>query len=671
MTKKEAKKRIEKLKKEISRHDWLYYVLDRPEISDEAYDCLRRELIKLEKNYPEFITPDSPTQRVGGAPLEKFEKVRHKAPMLSLNDAKSEEEFYDWEKRIKRFLPEVKSFDYYGEIKMDGLAVSLLYKNGSFARGATRGNGIVGEDITQNLKTIKTIPLRLMLDNLPGNLQKKAKTEIEVRGEVFMPKKAFEALNRQQAKIGQALFANPRNAAAGSVRQLDPKITASRSLDFFVYQLISDLGQETHEAEHKFCQILGFKNNPHNRYCKNGEEVVKYHKKIQNLREKLPYQIDGIVVNVNRKALFKKLGIVGRAPRGAIAYKFPAEEATTKLKDIKIQIGRTGKVTPVALLRPVRLGGTIVARATLHNPDQIKKLDIRIGDTIIIQRAGDVIPKVVRALPGLRRGEEKIFKLSKKCPFCGRELIKRPGEVDYYCPNKKCFALRRRYFYFFTSKKAFDISHLGPKIIDQLIEAGLLRDPVDLFYLKKEDLENLERFGLRSAENLMNAIQASKKISLARFIFALGIRHVGEETARDLAYYFGNLQKLGKATLLELEEVPDIGRVVAESIHSFFRDKKKLDFIRRLGKAGVIIEAPGKIKKKLAGLTFVFTGTLKEFSRDEAKEKVRALGGDVAGSVSKNIDYLVAGEAPGSKYDKAKKLGVKIISEKEFKKIIP
>jgi DNA ligase (NAD+) len=660
MTKQEAKKRIEKLKKEISEQDYLYYVLDRPKISDEAYDSLRRELIELEKKYPELVSPDSPTQRVGGPPLDKFVKVKHKVPMLSLQDAKDEEEFQAWEKRITKLVPG-EGIDYYVEIKMDGLAVTLIYKKGIFFKGATRGDGQVGEDITQNIKTIKSIPLRL---------RTKIRGEIEIRGEVFMPEKAFAKLNEVQKKAGQSLFANPRNAAAGSVRQLNPKITASRQLDFFAYQIITDLGQKTHQEEHKLCTSLGFRSNPYNQYCRDGREVVGFHKKIAKLRDKLAYQIDGIVVNVNSRRLFKKLGAVGRAPRGAVAYKFPAEQATSKVKDIIIQIGRTGRVTPVAVLEPTRVAGSVVSRATLHNFDQIKKLGIKIGDTVIIQKAGDVIPEVVEPLPNLRTGEEKKFVLPKKCPACGTKLARHSGEVDYYCPNKKCFALTKRYIDFFVSKKAFDIEHLGPKIVEQLIVNGLVRGPADLFLLKEGDLKPLERFAEKSASNLVEAIQKSKKIHLARFIFALGIRHVGEETAIDLANYFASLKSLEKASLEKLIKLPDIGPVVAQSIYTFFRDKKNLDFIKSLLKNGVEIELPRKVKKKLKGLTFVLTGALSSMTRDGAKERVRSLGGDISSSVSKLTDYVVAGAEPGSKYDKAKRLGVKIILEKEFLKII-
>jgi len=670
LSKEEAKKRIEKLRKEIERHDYLYYVLNRPEISDAAYDSLKRELIELEKQFPEFVTPDSPTQRVGGPPLEKFEKVTHKVPMLTLNDAMDEEELREWEERIKRLLSpsEIKKLDYFAELKMDGLAMSLIYRDGILVKGATRGDGYTGEDVTQNVKTIRAIPLRLRLENLPKKY--KRPKEIEIRGEVYMSKKAFEKLNEEQRKKGEPLFANPRNAAAGSVRQLDPKITASRELSFYGYQIVTDLGFKTHQESHQVMKLLGIPDNPYNRYCKNLEEVIKFHHYIQSIREKLPYDIDGIVVNVNDNRIFEKLGIVGRAPRGAIAYKFPGVEATTKIKDIIVQVGRTGKLTPVAILEPVKVGGVTISRATLHNADEIKRLGVKIGDTVIVRRAGDVIPEVVKVITSLRDGSEKEFKMPKTCPYCGSKVIKKEGEVDYYCSNPNCFAAQRRYLYHFVSKKAFDIEGLGPKIIDQLLEEGLIRDASDIFKLKKGDLIPLERFAEKSAQNLIDAIEKSKEIPLARFIYALGIRHVGEETANLLAARFGSIENLKKATLEELKEIPDIGDIVAESIYSWFHDKKNLEFIQKLLDAGVKILPPKKIKTKLKGKTFVFTGALKSMTRDEASEKVRLLGGHVSSSVSRNTDYVVVGENPGSKYERAKKLGIKILTEEEFLKMI-
>ncbi len=686
LTKQEAKKRIEKLRKEIQHHDYLYYVLDQPEISDAAYDSLKRELIELEKQFPEFITPDSPTQRIGGPPLEKFEKVKHKVPMLSLQDAMNEKELKDWEERIKKLLTPTESekLNYFAELKMDGLAVTLIYKNGVLFKGATRGDGYTGEDVTQNLKTIKTIPLRLRLDELEKFLKKKIKEkEIEIRGEVFMSKKAFLEVNEEQKKKGGIVFANPRNAAAGSVRQLDPKITASRKLDFYGYQIITEIGQKTHSEVHQFLKILGFKENPYNQLCSDLKEVIDFHQKISKLREKLPYEIDGIVVTVNDNKIFEKLGVVGRTPRGSIAFKFPGFEATTKVKNIIVQVGRTGKLTPVAILEPVKVKGVTVSRATLHNEDEIKRLDVRIGDTVIVQRAGDVIPDVVKVLKSLRTGKEKKFLMPKKCPICGAKVYRKEGEVDYYCSNKKCFATQQRYLYHFVSKKAFDIEHLGPKIVDQLVNEGLIKDAADIFSLTQGDLEPLERFAEKSAQNLIEAIEKSKKIPLARFIYALGIRHVGEENAqllaqqviaqiknkkikiKDVTNFYRNI------SLEELQNIPDIGPIVAQSIYDWFHDEKNINFLEKLEKVGIELEIPKiKISQKLAGKTFVLTGALKSMTREEAKEKIRLLGGNVSSSVSKNTDYVIVGEEPGSKYEKAKKLGVKIINEEEFLKMI-
>lgn len=666
LSKAEAKKRIEKLKKEILHHDYLYYVLDKPEISDAAYDSLKKELIELERKFPEFITPDSPTQRVGESPLEKFEKVKHKVPMLTLQDAMEESEMRDWQKRIERLLApsEIKKLGFFSELKMDGLATSLIYKNGILERGATRGDGYVGEDITQSVKTIRFIPLKLRLEALPKKY--KIPEEIEIRGEIYIEKKAFEELNREQKKKEEPLFANPRNAAAGSVRQLDPKITAKRKLAFFGYDTIPDFGQKNHQEDHEIIKTLGIPDNPFNRYCKNLEEVIKFHEEVAKMRDKLPYEIDGIVANINNDELFKKLGFIGRTPRGAIAFKFPGFQATTKIKDIVLQVGRTGKITPVAVLEPVRVGGVTISRATLHNPDEIKRLGVKIGDTVIIKRAGDVIPEVVQTLPSLRTGKEKEFRLPPKCPVCGSRLIKKSGEVDFYCPNKNCFALRKRFLYHFVSKKAFDIVHIGPKIIDRLLDEGLIEDTIDLFKLEKGDLASLERFGKKSAQNIIDSIEKAKNIPFARFIYALGIRHAGEETSVDLASYFGSIEKIKKASFEEINKIPNIGDVVAKSIYNWFKNKENLKLVDGLIKAGVKIIKPEKIEAKLKGLTFVFTGTLKTMTRDEAKEKVRLFGGEISSSLSEETDFVVLGEEPGSKYERAKKLGVKVINEKEF-----
>jgi len=670
MDKKQAKERIEKLRKEINHHRYLTHVLDRQEISDAAQDSLKHELDQLEKQYPEFVTPDSPTQRVAGKPLPEFKKVRHEKPMLSLVDAFSDQEFLDWLQRIQKLVPREK-LDYYAEIKMDGLAMTLIYRDGLFFQGATRGDGLVGEDITQNLKTIEAIPLRIDIEKLPKTKQAQAQKEVEIRGEVYMRKDVFEKLNKEQKKKNGQTFANPRNAAAGSVRQLDPKITASRKLNFYAYDLTTDLGQETHEQSHELVKLLGLPVNPHNKHCSNLQEVIEYHNSVAKLRPKLPYWSDGIVINVNKISTFKKLGVVGKAPRGALAFKYPAEQATTVVEDIQVQVGRTGALTPVAHLKPVLVAGSTISRATLHNLDEIRRLGVKIGDTVIIQKAGDVIPDVVKVLTRLRTGKEKEFRMPKKCPVCGSDVVRHPGEVAYYCSNKKCYAQNRERLYHFVSKKAFEIDGLGPKIIDQLWHHDLVKNPADIFNLKKEDLEALERFAEKSASNIISAIEKSKKVFLSRFIFGLGIRHVGEETAFALARRFGTLEKLKKASLDEINAVPDIGDVVAKSLYNFFQDPKSLKLVDNLEKAGVkIIPEHIKHKQILSGKTFVLTGSLSSLTRDDAKAKIRDLGGDVSSSVSKETDFVVAGEEPGSKYEKGKKIGVKIIDEKEFLKII-
>lgn len=670
MTKAEAKIRIEKLRKEINRYRYLYHVLDKSEISDAANDSLKHELDKLEREYPEFITPDSPTQRVGGEPLKEFVKVRHAIPMLSLNDAFSEEEMRDWEKRILKLLPSGTKLDYYAEIKMDGLAVSLIYRDGIFALGATRGNGQVGEDVTHNLKTIEAIPLRLETEHLPEAWRRLVKGTVEVRGEVYMTKAVLERLNKLQSKRGGPEFANPRNAAAGSIRQLDPKIAAQRQLNFYAYDLITDFGQKTHAESHELFHKLGFKNNPENQPGRDLEEVIKYYHRIEKKRPSLPYQMDGVVVNVNNIATFRKLGVAGKAPRGAIAFKYPAEQATTIVEDIQVQVGRTGALTPVAWLKPVQVAGSIISRATLHNEDEIRRLDVRIGDTVIIQKAGDVIPDIVEALPKLRTGHERKFHFPKKCPVCGSPVIRREGEAAYYCTNSKCFAQSKEALYHFVSKTAFDIDGLGPKIIDQLWEKGLIRDSADIYNLTKDDLQPLERFAEKSAANLVEAIAKSREITLARFIYGLGIRHVGEETAIDLAQHFGTLEKIRQANQAELQAVFEIGEVVAESVESYFKKAENVRLLEKLLKNGVKIINPKRRAATLTGKTFVLTGTLASLTRDEAKAKIREAGGDVSSSVSSETDYVVAGEEPGSKLDKAKKLGIKVLAEPEFLKMI-
>lgn len=716
MNKEEIKKRVEKLREVINYQRYLYHVLDRVDLSDAALDSLKHELKKLEDEFPDLITPDSPTQRVGGSALDKFQKVSHAIPMLSLEDVFSEKEFSDWVERITKFL---RTFggetserlaevsppkEFFAELKFDGLAVSLIYEKGIFTRGATRGDGEVGEDVTQNLRTIESIPLRLELhDTLAKNFSGMAgaigralsEGSIEIRGEVIITKKNFTSINAAQKKKGEKTYANPRNLAAGSIRQLDPAITASRHLDFFAYDIVTDFGQKTHSEEHDLLTLLGFKSDGVAKRLITVGEVSKFRNEIAKKREALGYHVDGIVVQVDSNELFGKLGVVGKAPRGAIAFKFPPEEATTRVLDIRAQVGRTGVLTPVAHLEPVNIGGVMVSRATLHNADEIERLGVQIGDTVVVGRAGDVIPDVRSVLKDLRTGKEKPFHMPRTCPVCGNQVKHLEGEVAHRCVNKKCPALRRKGLYHFISRKAFDIDGLGPKTVNVLLDQGLIQDAADLFELKEGDLAPLERFGEKSASNLVKAISERKHIMFPRFLYALGILHVGEETALLLAKQFSisppkaDLPPVGKSqlpikelikkykqvTIKDLQTIPDIGPKVAESIYLWFHEKYNLEFLEKLDKAGVhVLSLPPKADlpqtDKFQGQTFVFTGELQALTRETAKEKVRAAGGDVSESVSKKTRYVVIGENPGSKFEKAKKLGVKIIGEKEFLKLM-
>jgi DNA ligase (NAD+) len=656
----QAKKRIEKLKAVISYHRYLYHVLDKQEISDEALDSLKHELYKLEQQYPDLLTPDSPTQRVGGEPLKEFKKVEHKTPMLSMEDIFSQEELKDWENYVKRLLPGT-SLNYFCEPKIDGFAISLIYKNGVLIQGSTRGDGKIGENVTQNLKTIESIPLKL---------KNKLKGEVDIRGEVYMEKKDFEKFNKKRKQLNEQPFANPRNLAAGSIRQLDSKLMASRPLKFLAYDIASDLGQTTHSQGHQILLSLGFKTEL-GKKCANLQEIQKYWQKVSQKRKNLAFQIDGIVINVENNSLFKKLGTAGKSPRGARAFKFSPEQATTIIEDVKFQIGRTGAITPVALLKPIKIGGTTVSKATLHNEDEIKRLGVKIGDTIIVERAGDVIPSVEKVLPELRDGKEKKIQMPTICPVCKTSLIKPKGEVIWRCPNKNCFAVRRESLEHFASKKGFNIDGLGPKIINKLLEENLIWSPCDFFHLSKGDLSPLERFAEKSDENLIQAIQKSKTIPLFRFIYALGIRFVGEETAIVLAQYFGSLKKIMEANKQELSAVPDVGPRVSNSIFNWFREKDNQKLITDLISAGIRILAPAKISRKLSGKTFVLTGTLNSMTREQTKNKIRFLGGDVPNSISQKTMFLVVGKNPGeTKTKKAKKVGIKIIHEKEFLKMI-
>jgi len=670
-----ANQRIAKLKKVINHHRYLYHVLDKQEMSDASLDSLKNELNQLEQQYPDLISLDSPTQRIGGHALDKFKKVEHQKRMLSLNDVFSNEDFKAWQERIQKLVPSQK-LKYFAELKIDGFAIALIYQDGVLIQGATRGDGQVGEEVTQNLKTIDSIPLKLEIhQKMPSKIiQDKVekllvKGRIEIRGEVYMSKKDFERINQEREKKGLPLYANPRNTAAGSIRQLDPKIAASRKLNFLAYSLITNLGQETHNQEHQILQSLGFKISQ-DKYCSDLKDVIKFWQEINQKRKRLPYLIDGVVVNVDNNKVFDKLGIVGKAPRGAIALKFPAKETTTIVEDIVVQIGRTGALTPVAHLKPVRLGGILITRATLHNEDEIKRLDVRIGDTVIIQRAGDVIPDVVKVIKKLRTGKEKKFQMLKRCPACKGEVIRLEGEVVHRCANLKCGSIQRQQIIHFVSKKGFDIEGLGPKIINQLMDQGLISNPADIFSLFQGDLIPLDRFADKSASNLIKAIEQSKKISLAKFIHALGIRHVGEETAIALSQYFGSLDKIRKASLKNLLQIEDVGEIVAQSIFNWFNRESNKELIKRLLDNGIEIEKVKTVQKKLIGQTFVLTGEMDKFTREQAKSKIRQLGGNVSSSVSKQTNFVVIGKNPGSKYNRAKKLGVKIINEQEFLEII-
>ena len=698
MNKEQAKTRIEKLKEEINKYRYAYHVLDQSLISDEAVDSLKKELFDLEKEFPELITLDSPTQRVGGKPLKKFEKTEHQVPMLSLNDAFSEKDIYDWDERIKKLLPEKAKIDFYCEHKFDGLAVALEYKDGIFTIGSTRGDGKVGENITQNLKTIEAIPLRLVdyktiktdlikkgLNQIAHFFDKGMPQDIEVRGEVLLNKKDFEKINEQRKKQGLSLYANPRNVAAGSVRQLDPKITASRNLDFYAYELVTDLGQTSHEQEHLLLKILGFKTHPENQKVTRLEEISKIHQQIEKKRKDLPYEIDGLVVIVNNNQYFKDLGVVGKAPRGAIAYKFSPSEAITQVLDIIIQVGRTGILTPVAILKPVQIRGVTITRATLHNKEEIKRLGLRIGDTVIVNRAGDVIPQITKVLPNLRLGNERKFKMPLKCPICNTKVEEDPKGIIVRCPNVNCPARSQENLYHFISKSAFDMRGIGPKLINRLLDEGLIQDAADLFDLEQGDISPLERYGEKSSQNIIQAIQSNKEILFNRFLYALGIIHVGEETALILAQYFQ--QKIGlnqnvsiknlikitsQLTLEDLGQIPMIGPIMGQSIIDWFKDKKNISFLEKLEKKGIKL-LPVKIianKGKFKDLNFVITGVLDSMSRELAKEKIIDQGGKVQEAISSKTDYLIIGKNPGSKYEKAKELKTKIINEKEFLKML-
>jgi DNA ligase (NAD+) len=663
----QVKQRIEKLRAEINHHNYRYYVLDSPEISDAGYDELMRELKALEEEHPQLLTPDSPTQRVGAAPVEAFGVVEHPQPLLSLGNAFSKEELEAWYKRTSKLIAGEK-FDFAGEHKIDGLAVALTYVDGKLTTGATRGDGLRGEDITQNLKTIRSVPLSVPKDAPP---------RFEVRGEVFLPRAGFEKLNRERAEEGLPLFANPRNAAAGSVRQLDPRITAKRPLDIYIYMLGYAEGKATpptHWETLEYLKGLGFKVNPKNELLTSIEQVEGYYAKWEERRESLPYEADGIVIKINQLELQERLGSIGHEPRWAIAYKFPAIQGTTRLKDIKISVGRTGTLNPYAILEPVSVGGVTIKQAALHNEDDIRRKDIRIGDTVVVQRAGEVIPQVVEPVTSKRTGQEKIFKMPKRCPVCGAEAIKPEGEAMSRCTNAACPAQAQQRIEHFASRGAMDIRGIGEAQSVTLFNKGLVKDVAELYKLeeKREELLKLENTGEKSVDNLLKAIRASKDRPLARVIFALGILHIGEEMAEILASQFHSIEALSKASREELLAISSVGPKIAESILAFFRQKENRGIIQRLKNAGVRLEEKVKAEKlPLAGLEFVITGRLEAFTREEAEAKIKALGGTAKDNVTKKTSYLVVGTDPGgNKLTRAQELGIKQLSEKELLRLL-
>ena len=662
---KEIQERVEKLREEIRRYDYYYYVLNQPLISDAEYDKLFRELLELERQYPELVTPDSPTQRVGAPPAEEFAPVEHAIPMLSLANCFDDEELEEWDDRVRRMLGG-EPVEYVCEPKLDGLSVELVYVDGVFTVGSTRGDGRVGEDVTRNLRTIKQVPLRLF--PLNGKVPKL----LEARGEVYMEKEAFRRLNEERERAGEPLFANPRNAAAGSLRQLDPNVTASRPLKIFFYAMGRAEGIEIRSQVELLTTFpkLGLPVNPLWKLCKTLDEVKAFYRELLAMRHELPYEADGMVVKVNDFAQREILGEVSRAPRWAIAYKFPAEEATTRVLDIVVQVGRTGALTPVAILEPVEVSGATVSRATLHNEDEIRRKDIRIGDWVIVRRAGEVIPEVVKSIPERRTGAEKEFKMPERCPACGGPVVRPPGEVAYRCENLSCPARIKESIRHFASRRAMDIEGLGEKLVDKLVETGLVRKLSDIYRLKKEDLVNLERMGEKSAQNLLEQIERSKNAGLARLIFALGIRYVGEHLAEVLAEHFPSLEALSNATYEELIQIPEIGPRIAQSIVDFFRNEENRKLIQELKELGVKTEAEKPKEGPLSGKTFVFTGALSAFTREEARRLVESLGGRVASSVSRKVDYVVVGTDPGEKLRKAQELGITILTEEEFRKLV-
>lgn len=691
MDKKQAKIRIEKLSQEINKLRYDYHVLDKPDATDEVYDSLTKELRELEEKFPEFQFNDSPTQRVGGVPIEKFQKVKHQVRQWSFDDIFDFPGLKKWDEKVKRMWEKISELknekvEYVCEVKIDGLKIILTYEDGIFVRGATRGDGVIGEDVTSNLKTISSIPLKL---NFPVS-------GVFV-GECFLSQTELQKINKLRKEKGEALFANSRNVAAGSIRQLDPKVAASRKLDSFIYDIdqISVISEQesvnsikipkTQIEELELLEQLGFKVNSEYRLCKDVKEIQKYYEEWIEKKDKQNYGIDGVVIKINSGAVQTALGYTGKSPRFGVAYKFPAEKVTTIVEDILVQVGRTGTLTPVAHLRPVAVAGSVVSRATLHNEDEIARLDIRIGDTVVIHKAGDVIPEVVEVMRSFRTGKEKKFQMPKICPICGGKVEKQAGEVALYCKNTKCYAVEREKMIHFVSKKGFNIAGMGERIVEHLMEEGLITNPAEIFELKKGDLEPLARFAEKSADNLILAISKAKKIILEKFLFSLGIRYAGEETAVLVAKNLENIKenKIEKMTDI-IEYFPQIskedwmtikgvGIKSAESLANWFGEKENVKMLQKMAQAGVEILIEKKTSKKdakLEGLVFVLTGELQNFTREAVKDIIRKVGGNVSGSISKKTNFLLAGENPGSKFEKAKELGVKIINEDEFRKLL-
>lgn len=661
----EIRERVNFLKEELERHNYLYYVMDAPEISDYEYDQMMKELQAYERDYPELRSPDSPTQRVGGAPLAMFNSVQHRVALLSLDNAFGADELRAFDERVRRGLGITGPVEYVAELKIDGLTVALTYENGLLVQAATRGDGVTGEDVTANVKTIKSIPLKL---NHGSGIN------LGVRGEVYLPKSEFEKLNQRRRESGESLFANPRNVAAGSLRQLDSRITASRPLDAFFYDILYLEGREVQTQAQGFDLLREFnlKTNPYSELCNGIDEAINFCTKWTERREELPYDIDGIVIKLNSLAGQQELGFTAKAPRAKIAYKFPAQQVETTVEDIIVNVGRTGAVTPTAVLRPVRVAGSTVSRATLHNEDNIRQKDIRIGDRVIIQKAGDVIPEVVRSLPEKRNGSERIFKMPLVCPECGSKVYREPDEAVARCIGATCPAQLREGIIHFVSRDAMNIEGLGEAAVAQLISAGLVHDVSDLYTLQLEDLIRLERFGKKSATNLITALEDSKANNLSRLLFALGIRHVGAGAARELAAHYRDIDKLMEASFEDLMTIPSIGAIIAESVVTYFREPHNREVIARLKQRGVNtlekVEAGGS--QRLAGKAIVVTGTLSAYSRSEIEALIRKHGGKATSSVSKSTDFVLAGENPGSKVDKARSLGIPVIDEAQFQQML-